>query len=362
MLGAPVVPPSKVTVVANALRRRLLGAHRQAAPPPLRIIEALFGQFDAAVLAALVHLGLPDLLETPLTVTDIAAKTGSDRDRLNRVLRYAAARGFVGRDRRGRIAPNGVTRALRSDAVAPWRGWVRFATSEAFGKAWQSLPASLSAQAAIPFDAANGADFFAYHTVIQPEAGATFDQAMEAGATLQAIGLARTLDWGAVASVCDVGGGTGVALDVLQRYHPHLDVTLLDLPQVVGRARLVPRDQSPGKRVVVAGSFFDAIPEGHDRYILLAVIHDWDDEHAQVLLAKVRDAMDGASQAIVVENVASARPRDDFATASDLLMLVLATGRERTDVQYQTLFRRAQLIIGDRHVLPTGATAFVLAR
>jgi len=162
-----------------------------------------------------------------------------------------------------------------------------------------------------------------------------------------------------VSSVRDVGG-TGAALDVLQRYHPHLDATLFDLPHVTARALTPARDAPPPRRANVGGSFFDTVPAGHDRYLLLAVVHDWDDEHAVALLSNVRDAMPPGARAVVVENVASGHPRDDFAAATDLLMYVLATGRERDRRQYDTLFTTAGLTITKRHPLPTGATAFEL--
>ena len=235
MFGVPLVPPGRVASLANGVRRRVLGLHRAAAPPPLVVLEALFAQFDAHVLAALVALDVPDRLARPVTSAELANQLGADPDRLDRLLRYAAARGLVGRDRAGRVRGNGVTRALRRDAPAPWRSWVEFATSDWFGGAWRALPASMDAGAAAPFEAAHGHEFFT-HTRLNPSAGVVFDRAMEAGATLQAVGLARALDWGETRSVCDVGGGTGVALEVLQRYEPQLDVTLFDLPEVVARA------------------------------------------------------------------------------------------------------------------------------
>ncbi len=357
VLGAPAVPPGRLAQAMSAIRGRVLGAHRAAAPPPLVVLEALFGRFDGHVLAAMVALGLPDRLDRPITAAELAEVVGADPDRLERLLRYAAARGFVRLDRAGRVRANAVTRALRTDAAAPWRGWVEFATSDWFGAAWGALPASLADGSPPPFEAAHGHDFFT-HTRLHPEAGAAFDRAMEAGAALQAIGLARGLDWDDVGSVCDVGGGTGAALAVLQRYAPHLDVTLLDLPEVVARAGF---DEDAPHRRIVGGSFFDAVPEGRDRYLLLAIVHDWDDERARAILANVRRAMPAHGRVIVVETVATERPRDDVATATDLLMLVLASGRERTVEQYDDLFGAAGLDVAATHLLPSGSTAFELA-
>jgi hypothetical protein len=54
------------------------------------------------------------------------------------------------------------------------------------------------------------------------------------------------------------------------------------------------------------------------------------------------------------------RPADDFAFAADLLMLAVATGRERTHDEFVGLFARAGLRVRERRWLASGAAAFVL--
>jgi len=360
-LGAPAIPPARVASVVTAARRRLLGLHRRTAPPPVRVLEALFAQFDAHVLRAIVELDIPDELRGRTTVRELAGRIGCDPVALERLLRFAAARGMVSIDRRGRVGPSGVTVALRSDAPAPWRGWVRFGASEWFDAAWRRLGESTRPATPGAFELAHGVDFFAYTTSIDRAAGETFDQAMDAGATLQAIALARTLGWDQVSSVCDVGGGSGAALDTLLRYHPSLRTTLFDLPEVVGRTPFG-AGADAGHRSAVGGSFFEEVPAGHDRYLLLAIVHDWSDAEVVTILSNVSAAMGPDGEAVVVETVMEDHPTDDFASASDLMMFVLAAGRERTEAHYREVFDNAGLQIRERQLLPTGATAFTLRR
>ena len=359
VLGAPAVPPGRIAGWANTARRRLLGLHRRSAPPPLQVLEALFASFDAHALRVLVELGIPDALGEHTTIAELAGRIDCDPTKLERLLRFAAGRGFVAFDRKGRVGPTGVTAALQSDAPAPWHGWVRFATSEWFDAAWRRLGPSLRPDAGHSFELAHGTDFFDYTTAVDPEAGATFDLAMASGATLQAIALAHTLEWDETRSVCDVGGGDGTALSTLQKYFPGLRATLFDLPTVVERCEFAASDEGPA-RSVVGGSFFEEIPAGHDRYLLLAIVHDWDDERVVAILRNVRDAMGTDGEAVVVETIASEAPRHDFASSSDLLMFVLASGRERTEDDYHRLYERARLVIRRQQLLPTGATAFTL--
>src|SRR6476646_1546418 len=95
ILGAPLIPPPRLTGVVNAVRRRLMGAHRRSAPPSVRVLEAVFGLFDNRVLGLLVELGIPEVLDRPRTAAELAVAVGADPEGLGRVLRYAAGRGFV---------------------------------------------------------------------------------------------------------------------------------------------------------------------------------------------------------------------------------------------------------------------------
>ena len=115
-------------------------------------------------------------------------------------------------------------------------------------------------------------------------------------------------------------------------------------------------------RVLEGGSFFEAVPPGCDRYLLLAIVHDWDDERATEILRRVGEAMPPHGDAVVVEGILSDRPVDEFAAASDMLMLALADGRERTESEFRELFAGAGLIYSERTPPATGFNAFVLRR
>ncbi len=136
--------------------------------------------------------------------------------------------------------------------------------------------------------AATGHDFFRYVNQVDPEAGASFNAAMEAGANLQTLALIASLDWTGVGSICDVGGGTGATSHLLLQHLPAVEVTLFDLPEVVDGARPALTGQPLAARCsIVGGDFFEAIPAGHDRYLLLAIVHDWADEEAVAILRRL---------------------------------------------------------------------------
>jgi hypothetical protein len=363
-MGAPFVPPGRLTRALTRLRSGWLGVHRATAPPAVRVLEGLFGLFDNRVLGLLVELDIPDRLDRPSTVDELAAATGTEPEALDRVLRYAVGRGFLDRDRRGRYKTNGVLDVLRRDHVNSWRPWVEFAGSDWFWDSWRHLDAALRPGGTSGTEAATGHPFFEYVNTVRPDAGRVFNGAMEAGGTIQALALSAALDWKRVSSVCDVGGGTGATVAYLLATHAALTGTLFDLPSVVADARpsLVGDGALAGRCRVVGGSFFEDVPAGCDRYLLLAIVHDWNDDEATRILTRVTAAMSPGAEAVVVENVLPDAPRDEFVAASDVLMLALASGRERRRAEFDRLFAASGLELQRRVLLATGASAFVLQR
>ncbi len=354
LFGAPLVPSGRATAALQRLRARLLGLNRRLVPAPVRILEALLGIADNRVLGLLVELDIPDHLRKPRTSAELARLTHTDPDALARLLRFAASRGYVGH-RRGRYRSNGMTKALRTDGAVSWRGWAEFASSPWYWDAWRHLDRAVAGLDDSGLRAATGHGFFEYVHTVDPPAGRVFDEAMAAGGRLHGLALAAALDWKGVRSVCDVGGGLGATLDSLLRVEKGLQGTVYDLPQVVRRVTPTDRLSAEG------GSFFDRVPSGHDRYVLIAVIHDWDDRQATTILDHVRAAMAPDARAIVVENVLPDEPVDAFAQVTDLQMLAVSPGRERTRAEYGRLFTGAGLRVDRETLLVSGATAFVLA-
>jgi hypothetical protein len=91
---------------------------------------------------------------------------------------------------------------------------------------------------------------------------------------------------------------------------------------------------------VVGGSFFDAVPEGADAYLLKAVLHDWDDDEALRILARCRAAIPDHGALLVVERELGAPNENADAKFSDLNMLISLGGRERTREEFADLLAR----------------------
>jgi hypothetical protein len=361
VFGSPVVPPALATRGVNRLRAFVARVHRAVAPPPVLILEAVMGSLDGAALATLCELDVPDRLQRRVAVPELASELDVDAERLRRLLRYSAARGWVSLDRKGRVRPNAVTAFLRRDHPGGWRAWVEFGAGREVANAQGALRAAMRADGD-PFAEANGAPFFAW-MADHPERHARFDAAMEAGGQMHGLVLARALDWSQSRRVCDIGGGTGALLRVLLGAHPHLQGTVLDLPSVVAGAAPVAR------MTVEGGDAFASVPAGHDTYMMVNVVHDWVDGAVSTLFRRVAEAMAATPPAtgvrprlVVVEGELGGRPRDDIATRSDLLMLALTPGgQERTADELARLAGEAGLSLDRSIALASGDRAYVFS-
>ena len=98
------------------------------------------------------------------------------------------------------------------------------------------------------------------------------------------------------------------------------------------------------------------MPAGADTYLVSRVIHDWDDDDAQRILASCRAAMPDGARLLLVEAILPERARErPEAIRMDLHMLILMGARERTAAEYRRLLAHAGLSL--QRVFPTASPA-----
>jgi len=150
-------------------------------------------------------------------------------------------------------------------------------------------------------------------------------------------------DFSPFRTIVDVGGSHGLLVSAILRTHPTMHGILFDMPHAMEGARQNLAAQGLSQRCeVVAGDFFEAVPAGGDVYILKSIIHDWDDAHSTVILRNCYRAVPNA-KLLLVERIIPAHVEPSATHQalhqSDINMLV--GGRERTEAEFQALFRDA---------------------
>ena len=131
----------------------------------------------------------------------------------------------------------------------------------------------------------------------------------------------------------DVGGGTGAFLRAVGDKHPHLKLTLFDLPVVVAGAKLGPQ------ATIHPGSFRDdPLPMGADSISLVRVLYDHADETVQALLAKVYGTLPPGGRIIISEPMLGDATTDIYFA---LYTLAMQTGRTRSAAEIAALLQNA---------------------
>ena len=357
----PRLPPAAVVRRTFAVRSRLKRLADRMLPSSALLAERMFAASEVKLLGVVCELGVPDQLDGGRrSSADVARELGLDADALERVLRHLASRGWLRRRRDATYSLNGRSRLLRADDPDSLRDWVRFMAADWHWEMWNRMPAVVSGGGSAA-EAATGKGFFAWVHEDRPDAGTLFDGAMRSLSSLAGPTLARAVDLTGVRSICDVGGGTGRTLGALLVEAPTARGVVFDLPEVVSGAAEVLDPIAAGRWESEGGDFFDRLPGGHDRYVLQAVLHDWDDERCGQILANIRHAMPADGRVYVMDQVLDPDERDGLATAVDVLMLALADGgRERTQPEWEELFTRNGLVICGQVQLPILTWVFTL--
>ncbi len=92
-----------------------------------------------------------------------------------------------------------------------------------------------------------------------------------------------------------------------------------------------------------------ACQAGADRYLMLRVLHDWPDAEAGAMLANCRAACGDTGRLVVIDMEVGGQDATGESLASDLTMMLLVGGRERSRQEFERLlggagFAVAQII------------------
>lgn len=291
--------------------------------------DFLRGAMMTKALAIVADLDVAEALaDGPRSVHELAREAGVDRDALYRLLRALASDGVFAEEE------SGVFRLTESAELLLRPGWKAFV--HLFGGVFYRAVADLDQAARTgseTFPEAFGEEFWPWLGAHAAERVA-FDRAMAEGKERKAERLSK-VEWHAGETVVDVGGGNGALLLEVLGDRPDVHGIVFDLPET-------DRDEASfGDNLeFVAGSFFERVPRG-ETYVLSAILHDWDDERASAILGTIGAAARPGARLFVAEAVIQPGNDRNGSKWLDLLMLVLAGGRERTEREWRALLEGA---------------------
>ena len=316
------------------------------------VMQTALGFGVARSLHVVAEVGVADHLgEQPKTAEELAGAVGAHPESLRRVMRVLSDYGIFALHE-GLFSHTPVSRLLRSDHPQSVRSYVRMIGMPWFWGSYSHLEHAVRAgEPALNKVLPEG---LWAHLATQPDESRIFNEAMSGKAQGDIASVLASYDFSKVSMIGDIGGGSGHLLAAILKATPDLRGVLFDLPNVIERARGVASDRLK----LQAGDFFkDKLPVC-DAYLMMEVIHDWNDEDAVAILSAVRRAAGAGAKLLLIELLIPETSGPNGAALLDIVMMTLLGGKQRTQTEYEKLYRAAGFRL-DR-VIPTRSDASII--
>ncbi|AQZ65180.1 O-methyltransferase [[Actinomadura] parvosata subsp. kistnae] len=310
----------------------------QASSPAEHVHRLLSGFWHSQIIFVLARLRVADELAAgPRSAHDVAAAVGADPGALLRVLRAAATLGLMAETEPDHYRMTEAGACLRSDSPTAIR---ELAVAYGSPTVWRLVgDFEHAVRTGGPVAPALLGHSFWEHLATHPEEAEHFALGMGEQSAQVAADVAAAVDPSAYERLVDVGGAYGVLLLALLDKAPSATGVLLDRPPVIEAARRRLEGSPLADRIdLVGGDFLEEVPKG-DLYLLKWILHDWDDEDAVRILAACRRSAAPGARLLLVEMLLPEPWAPSHVHLSDLAMLVLLGGRERSRSQYAELLR-----------------------
>jgi hypothetical protein len=299
------------------------------------LLEVSMSHAIPRCLHVVADLGIADALDdVPRTAEELAAATGTHANALHRVLRALSAFKIFQANGAGWMHTP-ASRLLRSDHPQSMRSFVRMIGMPMYWEVFKSLEYTVRTGLSAGEKLVPGG-LWGY-LAADPERNRIFNEAMIGKAHAQIAGIIRAYDFSGYKSIADIGGGHGHLLQAVLAAAPQAKGILFDQPHVVEQVSKIASDQLR----LQAGDFFkDGLPVC-DAYLIMQVIHDWNDDQALTILKGIRRAAPEGAKLLLIEAIIPEGSDPNWVTSMDLQMLTLLTGRERTEQEYKALLAAA---------------------
>lgn len=303
---------------------------------PFNTLQLVAGGYcPPRCLHVVADLGVADALgEDPMTAVELAAAVGAHPEALGRVLRLLSTLGvFEARD--GKILHSPASRLLRADHPQSMRPFVRMFGMRFNWETYAELGHSVRTGRPAGDEVTPGG-FWAYFSD-RPEEWSIFNEAMEAKAHGQVAAIVASYDFSGFKVIGDIGGGRGHLLRAVLEQAPAARGVLFDLPRVIDEAGGLASE----RLTLQAGDFFkDELP-ACDAYLLMDIIHDWNDEESETILKAIFRSARPGTKLLLLETIVPENNTLDWSKMLDVHMLALLGGKQRTRQEFKALLAEA---------------------
>ncbi len=309
------------------------------------LTEMAMGYARSRVLCAAARLGVADALgDSERSVDELAGVCHAHPESFHRLLRTLASFDVVRETRPAHFVLTQFGRPLRKDVPgSEWNGIIFW--GDLLADCWSYLTECVR----------TGENA---HRIAERAGVATrWSQDAEANAIFRAVmGTAPAEDYAPIAHawnftdyhvVADLGGGGGSLLAAVLTAFPHLRGVLVDRPESVSRAQSRFEAEGLAARCKLVGAdLSERVPEGADVHMLKHMLHGYQDEGAMKILRNCRQVLPREGRLLIIEFILPevvdhADPELETRLMSDLNMLAVTAGKERTEVEWRTLLEKS---------------------
>lgn len=323
------------------------------------LLQMAMAYSRSRVLCAAARLNIADALgDEERGVEELAASCEADADALYRLMRALAAMGVTQETAPRRFRLTGFGRPLRKDVPDTiWPAVIFWA--DLLADSWSLLTDCVRAgrsswQVRDPNVPSRWSQ--------EPDASAIFRAVMGTAPSEEYAPIVRAWDFSRAKLVADLGGGGGSLLLAVLELYPQIEGMLVDLEPSIeaARARFAALDPKLASRCrLVAADLSESVPAGADVYMLKHVLHGRTDAEAIAILKNCRAAMSENGTLLIIEFVlpevvAGRDPQLELRLMSDLNMMVVTGGRERSEPEWRRLIEAAGLRLTRVYPVGTG--------
>ena len=308
---------------------------RESASDVDYLARVICGFRASGLVCATAQLGLADLVGPEGAFPDdLARQVDCKPEMIFRLLRALAAIGIFEENSTGAFVHTQLSGLLRKSAEPSLHGLAcLIGMTDLF--AWPHILHSLrTGEAAFP--KVFGTGIFEYMKT-RPELREVFDRAMGGFTEVVGDALVKAYDFSAYRTIVDIGGGNGSLLKKILERNPQAHGMIFDLPEVVERTRRELAGTTwDGKLSATPGNFFEFVPEGADLYVIKIVLCDWADDDVKKILRNIRKVT-SSGRLLIADAILLAGKSGSFPKHSDVNMMVITGGRERTEEEFRSL-------------------------
>ncbi len=316
--------------------------------PNTALIEMAMAYSRSRVLCAAARLGVADALGDEVRSVDfLADKCHANANALYRLLRALASIGVTEETAPELFCLTSFGKPLRR--YVPHSAWPSVIFwADLLADSWSLLtecvrtgkPASQVRDPQIPSRWSQ-----------DPDASSIFRAVMGTAPAEDYAPIAKAWDFSRAKVVADLGGGGGSLILAVLGLNPHLRGMLVDLEPSVeaAKSRFAKEDPSSRCQLIVA-DLTQSVPAGADVYMLKHVLHGDQDEDAVTILKNCRAVIPQTGRLLIIEFilppiVSHADPQLEGHLMSDLNMLAVTGGKERSEREWKTLLEAAGFIL-----------------